>query len=48
MDGGSVAASGFDGVLQDMEGIGGPPLGPTKEKVTLTTLPQTTELHFLF
>ena len=41
MDGGSVAASGFDGVLQDMEGIGGPPLGPTKEKVT-TLPPQTT------
>jgi hypothetical protein len=31
-----VAASGFDGVLQDMEGIGGPPLGPTKEKAVIT------------
>ena len=44
--GGSVAASGFDGVLQDMEGIGGPPLGPTKEKVT-TLSPQTIALNSL-
>jgi hypothetical protein len=31
-----IADSGFDGVLQDMEGIGGPPLGPTRERAAIT------------